>query len=782
MTSWSRRVSAAAARPTPGVTRRSPRLETLAAAATAGVIDDDLASLAAIAGVARDRPGYRLEVEVRTHLDDEPGTAVFEVLNTEQGVVIRPVSVPLVPSASSEAGEADIVTILTDTLVATPDLVAVFASVGHEALWANDAFATVIPIRAVDKVWLVELLDEWSKGHYEVKVLPALVKYGRWRGRLTLLTGEGEMPVSAVIVAHRDRHGEIEAVTMVAREPTDTHVEEAAETRFATLVEHVSDMIAVLDEEGVVQYASPATHRVLGLDEAALAGANFLDLLHPDDRPDDLLELALPDEQGIGTPVELRVHAADGGWRHLEVVVTDLADNPAIGGVVVNARDITERIEAINALTERALTDELTELPGRLKLLDRLASVLQRGPEPGSVFVLLVNLDRVRNVNDLLGRDAGDELIRTAAHRLADHLGPGMFLARLGSDEFVIVVEGVSDRSAPMRTAINLRRELAEPMDLAGGPFDVTSSMGIAVWTGTELDPEELLRQADRAVSHAKALGRDRIEVYTDEMSRIVTRRRSVERQLRHALDNDGVRVHYQPIVDLSSGRVSGVEALLRVHAGAGDLLSPDQFLEAAESSGLIARLGAQVLQTTCAQLAGWSGEGGVVPNEITVNISPRQLADPDLPSHVVAALHDADVAPARLWLEITESILIGAQPTVDTTITFLRGLGVRIGLDDFGAGHSSLGYLKRFPLDFLKIDRSLVNGLGVDEQSTAIVRATIELAHNLGLVVVAVGVESPEQLEFLRLLECDRVQGHLFSEPLPAEDLPRRLASVSLP
>jgi PAS domain S-box-containing protein len=311
--------------------------------------------------------------------------------------------------ASAGSDEVEIVPVLTNTMVETPDLVAVFAAVGHEALWANDAFVTLVPIRQADKIWLVELLDEWSKGHYEVKVLPALVKYGRWRGRLTLLTGDGEsLPVSAVIVAHRDQRGEIASISMVARDLTELRLAEerasATETRFEALVEHVSDIIAVLDPDGVVQYASPAAARVLGHADGALNGHSLLELVHPDDLPDRLLDLARPDDQGVGSPVELRLQALDDTWRYLEVVVSDLMDNPAIGGLVLNARDVTERVEAAQALAAKGFTDALTGLPNRMRLLDRLGQALQEGAPDETVAVLLLDLDHLKSVNEGYGR------------------------------------------------------------------------------------------------------------------------------------------------------------------------------------------------------------------------------------------------------------------------------------------------------------------------------------------------------------------------------------------
>jgi diguanylate cyclase (GGDEF)-like protein/PAS domain S-box-containing protein len=672
-------------------------------------------------------------------------------------------------------------TILTDTLVETPDMVAVFASVGREALWANDAFVTLIPIREVDKIWLVELLDEWSKGHYEVKVLPALVKFGRWRGRLTFVSDDGLVPVSAVIVAHRDRHGEIATVSLVARDLSELrsaqeHVS-AAERRFAALVENVADLIAVADPDGTVQYLSPAATRILGYDEGELDGRSLLELVHPDDAPADLLTLAKPDDQGIGSPVELRLRTKAGTWRHLEAIVTDLSDNPAISGIVLNARDVTERVEAARLLANRAFSDPLTGLPNQVRLLDRLASALA-DPTWAPVAVMVCDIDQFKPLNTVVGREGGDQLLRTVADRLSETLGDRHPVARLGGDAFAVILAGVP-LSEALSLAAEARRAVAQPIQLDGRTIELSLSAGIAVADAVD-GPEALVHDAELAMGRAKQNGGDRTEVFAPEMAADSTRRENVQDQLRHALQHDGVRVHFQPIVDIATEQAVGAESLLRVHDDGGVLLSPAEFVEAAESSGLISRLGLQVLQMTAEQLATWSASGQAEAlGELSVNISPRQLADPDLPGQVEQVLAATGVEPARLGLEITESILISAEPQVDASIAYLRSLGVRIGLDDFGTGQSSLGYLKRFPLDFVKIDRSLVAGIGLDEHDTAIVRATIELGHNLGLVVTAVGVETEEQLEALGILGCDRAQGYLFAPALPADQLLARLGQM---
>ena len=475
--------------------------------------------------------------------------------------------------------------------------------------------------------------------------------------------------------------------------------------------------------------------------------------------------------------VELRLQASDGSWRHVEAVLTDLTENPAIGGVVLNARDVTERVEAVSALAARAYTDALTQLPNRVRILDRLATDLQSDGDPP--VVILLDFDRFTEINDAFGRASGDLVMQRIAERLRQSVGEGALVGRLGSDEFVVILASGADDNVGMLVAGQLRTVVSTPVELDGGEVELTVSIGVAVGQPGQ-EPDDVLLDAGRAMAHAKASGADRVELFNEALAQIATRRRTVEQQLRRALDNDGVRVHYQPIVDIESESVVGAEALLRVHDDEGALLSPAEFIEAAESSGLIARLGGQVLQITCEQLAAWSGgDGGLAVSDISVNVSPRQLADPDLASKVTNALEGAAVAPERLCLEITESILIGAHNAVDESIAYLRSLGVRIGLDDFGAGASSLGYLKRFPLDFVKIDRSLVTGLGTNEHDTAIVRATIELAHNLGLTVIAVGVEFEEQLEMLQILGCDRAQGYLFAQPVPPEDFATRAASV---
>jgi EAL domain-containing protein (putative c-di-GMP-specific phosphodiesterase class I) len=334
----------------------------------------------------------------------------------------------------------------------------------------------------------------------------------------------------------------------------------------------------------------------------------------------------------------------------------------------------------------------------------------------------------------------------------------------------VVVAPGVEDPAEAIRLAGRLRAAITGTVRTDRGAADVAASVGVTL-VHEVADPESVLLEAGRALTHAKETGRDRVEVYSPQLAAVTSRRQVMEAQLRHALEHDGVALHYQPIVAVGTRAMVAAEALLRVRDTDGVVLNPAELIEAAASAGLMTRLGGRVLEATAAQLASWQHVEGA-PRALSINLSPRQLADPDLPARVAEALRAAGVEPEHLWLELSESILISPQPTVDAAISYLRALGVRIGLDDFGAGRSSLGYLKRFPLDFVKIDRSLVAGLGTDDQDTAIVRATIELAHNLGLQAVAVGVETEEQLAVLELHGCDCAQGFLFSPPVPPGEL----------
>ncbi len=726
-----------------------------------------------------------------------------------------------VVDVSDEMDEARRAHELTRVLEATPDPVAILDPSGELVVWANDAverLGLVPPAAAAEApVRLLDLLDGWSQARYATTALPAVRSEGTWRGELRLVGSTGTVPVSAVLVAHRDRDGEVDAISLMARDLTDLHAAqervEASEVRLAALVEHASDLVCVIGEDGRVVYASPAVARILGREAHALEGVAVAELVHPDDLA-DLGDVAVDvlARPGMSPAAETRVAHAEGGWRHMEVVATNLLGNPAVAGVVVNARDVTERVEVAAQLEERAYHDELTGLPNRALLLDRLQDALHRAARHDRmVGVLFLDLDRFKVVNDSLGHGAGDDLLREAARRLERTIRPGDLVARLGGDEFVVVIADMVRTTDALAAAERVRTALARPLELGGDPTVMSASVGIAVAHGTET-PADLLRDADTAMYRAKEGGRDRAEVFGAHLRARAVRRHSVEQELRAALDEDRIEVHFQPVVRLADSAVVGAEALARIRGTSGELLQPVEFIDVAEDTGLIADLGARVLTIAVTRLAAWDGAawdgaarggeisdgtagGGSGPElTVAVNVSARQLSDPMFPRLVASTVADNGVEPHQVALEFTESALIAANPVTESVLGDLTALGVRMGLDDFGTGFSSLAYLKRFPIDFLKVDRSFVAGLRSGEadrdpgdpvatgddawaDDTAIVTGTIALAHSLGLRVVAEGVETEEQLRILRRLRCDEAQGFHFSEPVTDAEFDRFLA-----
>jgi diguanylate cyclase (GGDEF)-like protein/PAS domain S-box-containing protein len=666
---------------------------------------------------------------------------------------------------------------LTRVLEATPDLVAILDPTGTTIAWANDAFRRFLQPRDAVGTSLLKLLDEWSQATYATTALAAVRRAGAWQGELAFHNGFGDtIPVSALLVVHAVEGDTVDAVSLVARDLSDLRDAEqrvqASEIRLAALVEHASDLVCVTRPGGRIIYASPAVQRVLGHAPGTLEGSNVFQYAHPDDldRAKAAAEVVLRTPRML-SPLELRVRHADGSWRHLEVMATNLVDNPAVHGLVLNARDVTDRVEAAAQLEARAYHDELTGLPNRALLLERLREALKRALDRHRlVGVLFLDLDRFKIVNDSLGHAAGDELLREVARRIQEVIRPGDTVARLGGDEFVVVINGMVRSGDAVLAARRLRRAVAKAIQLGVHSAVVTTSVGIAVAEGTEA-PEDLLRDSDTALYRAKEQGRDRADMFDDHLRDRAVRRLTVEQQLRHALDERLLEVHYQPIIQLRSGAVAGAEALVRLREPEGTLLLPSEFIDVAEDSGLINRLGAHVLSVATRRAASWANRDPERRLQMGVNVSGRQVSDPAFGAFVAGEIAACGLPPEWLSLELTESVLIEGNPATERTLNQLTGLGVQIGLDDFGTGFSSLAYLKRFPIDFVKIDRSFTDGLGVDENDTAIVRATIALAHSLGIRVVAEGVESDAQCALLRELGCDFGQGYLFAKPVDVNE-----------
>jgi diguanylate cyclase (GGDEF)-like protein/PAS domain S-box-containing protein len=548
-----------------------------------------------------------------------------------------------------------------------------------------------------------------------------------------------------------------------------------SEERFRSLVQYTSDIITILEADGTVRYISPAAESVTGYKPEEQVGTNAFGSVHPDDREralDTFTEVLK--SPGLHPPLEFRVPHKDGSWRYLEHVVNNLLDDPAVRGVVVNSRDVTKRKALEEQLRHQALHDPLTGLPNRALFMDRLEHALTRAHRrDGRVAVLFMDLDNFKITNDSLGHEVGNQLLVAVAERLKACLRPEDTAARVGGDEFTVLVEDVDGLRDAARVAERIAESLQRPFALDQYEVFFTTSIGIALSSPLQKLPAELLRHADLAMYQAKHKGKARYEVFEHSMGTDALERLRLESELRRALERGEFKVYYQTVVALEGGRIGGAEALVRWEHPKRGLLLPKEFLSVAEETGLIMRIGERVLREACHQMRAWQVRyPGTPPLTISVNLSTREFFHPKL---IAEVLDESEIDPATWQLEITEGAMTSnGTYSTDRTLRNLKRMGVQLAIDDFGLGYSSLSYLKRFPVDFLKIDRSFVAGLGqepngVSTKDTEIVKAMIDLTHALGLRVIAEGVETSEQLAQLRNMKCDLAQGNYFSEPLPS-------------
>ena len=508
-----------------------------------------------------------------------------------------------------------------------------------------------------------------------------------------------------------------------------------------------------------------------------------------------LLDLSLPDSHGMETFSRMYAHSP----KTPIIVLTGNDDHAlALSAVKRGAQDYLVKGKIDRELLQRAMQyaverkryqeqlerqanyDGLTGLPNRQLLHDRLHQAVSTQRQIHSISVVFIDLDHFKDINDSLGHSSGDEVLRHVAERLRSSVRDGDTVARIGGDEFVLILNDQTKEDVIFRAMKRIISKVSEPMRIGHRELNITCSAGISVHPQDGFDVETLLKNADAAMYRAKANGRNNFQFYTSEMNELVSERLTLEHSLRRALERNEFSLHYQPRVDLRTGAIVAVEALVRWQHPEYGLILPDRFIPIAEETGLIVEIGKWVLETACAQSRAWRN-AGLAPVVVSVNLSARQLWEGGLAAMVAGILAETGVRPEHLEMELTESVVMHDTETVISTLRGLKAAGVRLSVDDFGTGYSSLSYLKRLPIDALKIDGSFVRdidaGLNVDDGILA--QAIISLAHGLHLKVIAEGVESEAQMAFLKMHQCDEVQGFYYSTPLPPDECARLFSAV---
>ena len=554
------------------------------------------------------------------------------------------------------------------------------------------------------------------------------------------------------------------------------------EELFRLVTENAADMIALVDVDGRRLYNSPSYQKVLGYSPEELRESMAFQQIHPDDQPKVKQAAQSARITGTGKTLEYRIRHKNGSWRTLESTASAIRNAEGhIDKLVIVNRDITDRKSIETRLEYNALHDSLTNLPNRAMFMDRLAHAADQAKRHrGWQFaVLLVNIDGFKALNDSFGHKLGSKLIIDFGRRLADCLrrsdtisrsifndngASEDFLARLGVDDFTILVESITCPNDAVLVARRIKESLAVPFSIGEHKLFLSASIGIALSSSLR-KTEDLVRDAHIAMVRARSQSRGRWQFFDPEMHEIVANRVQVEMDLKRAIDQQEFRLYYQPIVNLETGFLAGFEALLRWQPQDLDLVNPHRFIDVAEETGLIVPIGQWVVKEACQQLKRWQGKYHDLT--ITVNVSPKQFLHADFVQGIEDVLAETNLPTNLLHLEITESMAMTDSSRAERILNQLRDLGVRLSIDDFGTGHSSLSRLSRLPVDVLKIDQSFVAGMESHEDKVEIVRLIVTLAHTFKLRIIAEGAENAEQVARLANLGCEFVQGYFFSKPV---------------
>ncbi|MFN8049988.1 MAG: EAL domain-containing protein [Acidimicrobiales bacterium] len=592
---------------------------------------------------------------------------------------------------------------------------------------------------------------------------------------------DGELRWASVrILPQTDTLGEITNYLWAVEDITARVRAEEDQARLYTLMEASSDLVIVMDPNLVPLYVNPAARRFLGIEPHVVLTPESAQLefaSQPPEALDTIVQHMSSREIWHG---EVTLRSASGTWEPFSaMVVPDTTKSGELNRISAVLRDITERKQFEERLEWEATHDPLTDLPNRALLTQRLADAMERSARDGTwVAVVFLDLDNFRIINESLGHRVGDNLLKQTAQKLTGLVWSRDMVARFGADEFAIVMEGLDTADGAMALAERIRKAVSGRVGMAEVELLMTFTAGVAVTDGHRGDPASVIRDANAALHEAKHRGRDRTEVFNGNLRARAVDRLTVETGLRRALRRDELRLFYQPQISLTSGRINGAEALIRWQHPEHGLLSPGEFVPIAEQSGLIIPIGPWVIEEACRTLAKWSKElPGGDRFTMGINLSGKQLVKPTLIADIEAVLAETGVDPSHIEMEITESILLDDVDRSILVLEKLKALGLKLSLDDFGTGYSSLTYLRSFPIDVVKIDRSFVDGIGEDRENAAIVRSVVDLARTLGLSCIAEGVETESDLAELRALGCDTAQGFLFAKPLSEPDAARLIS-----
>lgn len=668
---------------------------------------------------------------------------------------------------------------LTDVKYAL-DQSSIVAITDHRGIiiYANEQFCKI------SKYELEELLGQDHKllnsgfhpSHF-FKEMWATIGSGQiWRGKIRNRAKDGtNYWVDTTIVPFLDENRKPYQYVSIRNEITERIEAEEnlrkSEEMYRLITENSSDLIVVIDAEGYCQYLSPSHLTTLGHDWEELTDSNLLQWVHKDDQSIISESIQNAYASSKAQKVEFRLRTKEGNYLYMEATISQVQqESRDIRQLLIVSRDITERKKSEEITYHLAYHDTLTDLPNRRLFLEHLRKEIIHAEKFHSQFaVMFLDMDRFKNINDSLGHNIGDYVLKEVARRLKSCIRPGDLIGRLGGDEFTILLANIVNQQDAEQVARDILEQLQKPLELIGSSLHLSISIGIALFPSHGKSEEDLLRRADMALYLVKEQGRRGFSVYNPAMEAKSLERIFLENELKKAIAQEQFRLVYQPKLNIATGELVGMEALVRWnHPELGEI-PPNKFIHIAEETGLIIPLGEWILRCACLQNKKWQ-ENGYHRLRIAVNLSTRQLLDDHLLATINGILEETGLETQLLELEITESVIINTSEAADI-LHSIRSLGVHVSIDDFGTGYSSFSYLKNLPVDTIKIDASFIRDINRNKESQAIVKAILSIAQTLNLNVIAEGIETADQLSYLKQDGCNQGQGYLFSKPLSSQD-----------